>query len=141
MLAFAKDITKNNPIHPEESKNSELKEYMEYQRSLDHERLIYHALDQAKSKLQSNMTEFENDQGKLESYLQKSFPISNRPLKNADKIIFMLRKLINGHNSSKNWYKLKIKHFENYEFIFNNSLFFPNLKRQKIKSILSNLYD
>ena len=48
MLAFAKDITQNNPNHPEESKNSELKEYMDYQRTLNHERLIYHALDEAK---------------------------------------------------------------------------------------------
>ena len=106
MLAFAKDITQNNPSHPEESKNSELKEYMDYQRTLNHERLIYHALDQAKTSLQSNMTEFENDQEKLESYLKKSFPISNRPLKSADTIIFMLRKLINGHNSTNNWYKM-----------------------------------
>ena len=83
MLAFAKDITQDNPSHPEESKNSELKEHMDYQRALNHERLIYHALDQAKTSLQSNMTEFENDPEKLESYLQKSFPISNRPLKNA----------------------------------------------------------
>jgi hypothetical protein len=45
MLAFAKDITIKDPNHPEEAKNSELKEYMNYQRSLDHERLIYHALD------------------------------------------------------------------------------------------------
>ena len=106
MLAFAKNINQNNPSHPEESKNSELKEYMDYQRTLNHERLIYHALDQAKTSLQSNMTEFENDQEKLESYLKKSFPISNKPLKSADTIIFMLRKLINGHNSTNNWYRM-----------------------------------
>ena len=106
MLAFAKNINQNNPSHPEESKNSELKQYMDYQRTLNHERLIYHALDQAKTSLQSNMTEFENDQEKLESYLKKSFPISNKPLKSADTIIFMLRKLINGHNSTNNWYRM-----------------------------------
>ena len=106
MLAFAKNINQNNPSHPEESKNSELKEYMDYQRTLNHERLIYHALDQAKTCLQSNMTAFGNDREKLENYLKKSFPISNKPLKNADTIIFMLRKLINGHNSTNNWYKM-----------------------------------
>jgi hypothetical protein len=45
MLAFAKDINIKELNHPEEGKNSELKEYMDYQRALDHERLIYHALD------------------------------------------------------------------------------------------------
>ena len=30
VLAFAKNINQNNPSHPEESKNSELKEYMDY---------------------------------------------------------------------------------------------------------------
>ncbi|HIB42763.1 MAG TPA: hypothetical protein EYO37_02100 [Nitrospina sp.] len=106
MLAFAKNINQNNPSHPEESKNSELKEYMDYQRTLNHERLIYHALDRAKTSLQSNMTEFENDHEKLESYLKKAFPISNKPLQSADTIIFMLRKLINGHNSTNNWYRM-----------------------------------
>ena len=65
MLAFAKDITQNNPNHPEESKNSELKEYMGYQRTLNHERLIYHALDLAKTSLQNHMNEFEDNQEKL----------------------------------------------------------------------------
>jgi hypothetical protein len=54
MLAFAKDITIKDPNHPEEAKNSELKEYMNYQRSLDHERLIYHALDYSKTELQNS---------------------------------------------------------------------------------------
>jgi len=106
MLAFAKDINQGNPSHPEESKNSELKEYMDYQRALNHERLIYNALDQAKTSLQSNMTEFENDHEQLESYLKKSFPISNGPLKSVDTIMFMLRKLVNGHNSTNNWYRM-----------------------------------
>ena len=106
MLAFAKDITQKNPNHPEESKNSELKAYMDYQRTLNHERLIYHALEYAKTSLQSSMTECENDQEKLESYLKKNFPLSLGSIKNADTCIFMLRKLINGHNSSNNWYKM-----------------------------------
>ena len=42
MLAFAKDITKKISSHPEEDKNSELKEYLDYHRALNHERLIYH---------------------------------------------------------------------------------------------------
>ena len=54
---------------------------MDYQRALNHERLIYNALDQAKTSLQSNMTEFENDHEQLESYLKKSFSPKNH-LKN-----------------------------------------------------------
>ena len=106
MLAFAKDISMKEPNHPEEGKNSELKEYMDYQRALDHERLIYHALDYSKTELQNNITKLQGGQEKLEDYLKNNFPISYKPLKSADTIIFMLRKLINGHNSSNNWYKM-----------------------------------
>ena len=84
MLAFAKDITQNSPNHPEESKNSELKEYMGYQRPLNHERLIYHALDLAKTSLQNHMKEFEDNQEKLLSdytyYFQRSFLMPNQLL-------------------------------------------------------------
>jgi len=106
MLAFAKDISMKEPNHPEEGKNSELKEYMDYQRALDHERLIYHALDYSKTELQNSITKLQDKQEKLEDYLKNNFPISYKPLKSADIIIFMLRKLINGHNSSNNWYKM-----------------------------------
>ena len=106
MLAFAKDITKNISSHPEEDKNSELKEYLDYHRALNHERLIYHSLDHAKTNLQNGMTEFEGDQKKLQNYLKDNFPVSGEILKSADTIIFMLRKLINGQNSTNNWYKM-----------------------------------
>jgi hypothetical protein len=106
MLAFAKDITTNIPTHPEEDKNSELKEYLDYHRALNHERLIYHSLDHAKTNLQNGMTEFEGDQEKLQNYLKHNFPVSGEILKSADTIIFMLRKLINGQNSTNNWYKM-----------------------------------
>jgi hypothetical protein len=79
---------------------------MDYQRALDHERLIYHALDYSKTELQNSITKLQGRQEKLEDYLKNNFPISYKPLKSADTIIFMLRKLINGHNSSNNWYKM-----------------------------------
>ena len=41
MLAFAKDITQGQPTTVKESENDELKQYMEYQRKLNHERLVY----------------------------------------------------------------------------------------------------
>jgi len=105
MLAFAKDITQNMPIHPEESKNSELKEYMDYQRKLDHERLIYHSLDHAKSALQEQLQSAMGDQEKLKPYLEQSFPISQR-FADGDTLMLMLRKLVNGHNSTNNWYRM-----------------------------------
>ena len=106
MLAFAKDITKKISSHPEEDKNSELKEYLDYHRALNHERLIYHSLDHAKTNLQNGMTEAAGDQEKLQNYLKHNFPVSGEILKSADTIIFMLRKLINGQNSTNNWYKM-----------------------------------
>ena len=74
MLAFAKDITKNISSHPEEDKNSELKEYLDYHRALNHERLIYHSLDHAKTNLQNSITEAAGDQEKLQNYLKHNFP-------------------------------------------------------------------
>ena len=105
MLAFAKDIIQNMPIHPEESKNSELKEYMDYQRKLDHERLIYHSLDHAKSELQERLQSAMGDQEKLKPFLEQAFPLSGR-FANADTLMLMLRKMINGHNSTNNWYRM-----------------------------------
>ena len=111
MLAFSKKITQNDLSHPEESNNSELKEYMDYQRTLNHERLIYNALDHAKTNLQNSMNELEDDKDKLENHLKISFPISHRSLKTADTVIFMLRKLINGHNSTNNWYRMNTYYY------------------------------
>ena len=106
MLAFAKDISQNNPKHSGESENSELKEYMDYQRALDHERLIYSSLDYAKTGLQESMTEFENDAKKLDGYLKENFPLSSALAGSADTMMLMLRKLVNGPNSTNNWYRM-----------------------------------
>ncbi len=105
MLAFAKDITQNMPIHPEEAKNSELKEYMDYQRKLDHERLIYHSLDHAKSDLQEQIQAALGDQEKIKPFLEQAFPVSQR-FADADTLMLMLRKMVNGHNSTNNWYRM-----------------------------------
>lgn len=123
MLAFAKDISQTDLKHPEEDKNSELKQYMDYQRKLDHERIVYHSLDQAKTDLQQKIQESAGDQKKLAPYLQQTFPLSYR-FADGDILMLMLRKLINGHNSSSNWYRINpyyyalvydcIKNFVNY---------------------------
>ncbi|MCF8719663.1 hypothetical protein [Nitrospina gracilis] len=105
MLAFAKDITKTDPGHPEEANNSKLKEYMDYQRSLNHERLIFHALDQAKSGLQQIIQEGWGETSKSEEYLKKNFPVSHR-YADQETLMIMLRKLVNAHNSTNNWYQM-----------------------------------
>ncbi|MCH8314292.1 MAG: hypothetical protein IID17_15055 [Nitrospinae bacterium] len=110
MLAFAKDITQTKPRHPEENKNSELKEYMDYQRKLDHERLIYHSLDHAKNILQENLQEAMGDQEKLKPCLQQSFPLS-KEFADADTLMLMLRKLVNGQNSTNNWYRMNAYYY------------------------------
>ena len=105
MLAFAKDITQGQPKISKESEDDELKQYMEYQRKLNHERLVYHALDYAKNHLQLNTQKLEGDEKKLSDYLKSAFPNSHR-FADAETIMLLLRKLVNGHNSSNNWYRM-----------------------------------
>lgn len=105
MLAFAKDISRKNPTHPEESQFPQLKEYMEYQRKLSHDRLVYHSLDDAKSFLREIIDESEGDEEKLKDLIKKGFPVSCE-FTDADTLMLMLRKLINAQNSTNNWYRL-----------------------------------
>ncbi|MGP0629889.1 hypothetical protein ACTRW9_09280 [Nitrospina sp. 32_T5] len=105
MLAFAKDITKTDPSHPEESNNEKLKEYMEYQRSLNHERLVFHALDRAKTGLQQIIQDSWGEATKSETYLKENFPVSQR-YADQETLMIMLRKLVNAHNSTNNWYQM-----------------------------------
>lgn len=105
MLAFAKDITQNQPKTSKESENDELKQYMEYQRKLNHERLVHHALDYAKNHLQLYIQKSEGNEEQLSEYLKNAFPISHR-FGNVDKIMLLLRKLRNGQNASNNWYRM-----------------------------------
>jgi len=105
MLAFAKDITKTDPNHPEESNNSGLKEYMDYQRQINHEKLIYHSLDHAKSYLQKIIQDHLGDEGKISDYLKQAFPVSHR-YATSDTMMLILRKLTNAHNTSNNWFRM-----------------------------------
>ena len=105
MLAFAKDITQNKPKNSKESENDELKQYMDYQRKLNHERLVHHALDYAKNHLQLNIQKADGNEEQLNNYLQNAFPISHR-FGDAEKIMLLLRKLANGQNTSNNWYRM-----------------------------------
>ncbi len=105
MLAFAKDITKTDPTHPDESNDPKLRDYMDYQRKLKHELFVYHALDHGKTYLQRNMDELGDDPEKIEAYLEKAMPFSHR-FADADTLLLMLRKTINAHNASNNWYRM-----------------------------------
>ncbi|GJL77941.1 MAG: hypothetical protein NPINA01_09300 [Nitrospinaceae bacterium] len=110
MLAFAKDISQTDLKHPEEDKNSDLKQYMDYQRQLDHERIVYHALDRAKTDLQQKIQEAGDDKEKLSPYLKEAFLVSHR-VADPDTVLLMLRKLINGHNSTNNWYRMNAYYY------------------------------
>jgi len=106
MLAFAKDISEKAPTHPEESKNEKLKDYMDYHRSLNHEKLVFYSLDHAKGFLQKNIGALGNNKKKLEEYAEKAFPVSYSHVASIDDLMTMLRKLSNAHNANNNWYRL-----------------------------------
>ena len=110
MLAFAKDITQKDPSHPEEAQNTKLKEYMSYQRRVNHEKLIYHSLEHSKSYLQKTINDMRGDENKLKKYLEQAFPATHR-YADSDTIMLMLRKLMNAHNASNNWYRLNRFYF------------------------------
>jgi len=105
MLAFAKDITQSNPKHSQEDQNPELREYMDYQRKLNHERLVYHSLDHAKTELQGKIESAKGESDKLAEYLQQAFPLSHE-FADADTLMLMLRKMINSHNAPDDWYRM-----------------------------------
>lgn len=110
MLAFAKDITQKEPKHPEEGQNAKLKEYMDYQRMVNHEKLIYHSLEHAKNYLQKTINDLRGDENKLKGYLEQAFPVTHR-YADSDTVMLMLRKLLNAHNASNNWYRLNRFYF------------------------------
>ena len=55
MLAFALDITQNKPANPKESENDGIKQYMDYQRKLNHVNLVKNSLEYAKNQLQKTL--------------------------------------------------------------------------------------
>ncbi len=128
MLAFAKDITQNQPKTSKESDNDELKQYMEYQRKLNHERLVYHALDYAKIHLQLNIKKLDQDEKQLGEYLQGAFPVSHR-FADAETIMLLLRKLGNGHNATNNWYRMNAYY---YALVFDSMKRFVKIYNQLV---------
>ena len=103
MLAFVLDITQNKPANSKENENDEVKQYMDYQRKLNHINLVKHSLDYAKNQLQENIDSSESE--KLSQFLKNIFPISHL-FADVETLMLMLRKLMNSHNSSNNWYRM-----------------------------------
>ena len=87
MLAFALDITQNKPANSKESENDELKQYMDYQRKLNHANLVKHSLEYTKNQLQENIDSSESE--KLSQYLKTVFPISHQ-FADAETLMLML---------------------------------------------------
>ena len=103
MLAFVLDITQNKPANSKEKENDEVKQYMDYQRKLNHINLVKHSLEYAKNQLQENIDSSESE--KLSQFLKNVFPISHQ-FADVETLMLMLRKLMNSHNSSNNWYRM-----------------------------------
>ena len=103
MLAFVLDITQNKPSNSKESENDEVKQYMDYQRKLNHINLVKHSLEYAKNQLQENIDSSESE--KLSQFLKNIFPISHQ-FADVETLMLMLRKLMNSQNSSNNWYRM-----------------------------------
>ena len=103
MLAFVLDITQNKPSNSKENENGEVKQYMDYQRKLNHINLVKHSLDYAKNQLQEHIDSSESE--KLSEFLKSIFPISHQ-FADVETLMLMLRKLMNSQNSSNNWYRM-----------------------------------
>ncbi len=105
MLAFAKDITQTEPNHRDEDKNPELKNYMNYQRKLNHVRIVYYSLKHAKNELQEYLQQLRKNGESANLYLEQAFPLSHHFAD--DRILtLMLKKLVGGHNEGKQWYRM-----------------------------------
>jgi len=103
MLAFVLDITQNKPANSKENENDEVKQYMDYQRKLNHINLVKHSLEHVKNQLQENIDSSESE--KLSQFLKDVFPISHQ-FADVETLMLMLRKLVNSQNSSNNWYRM-----------------------------------
>ncbi|GIS85092.1 MAG: hypothetical protein CM1200mP16_13920 [Nitrospina sp.] len=91
------------PKSSKESDNDELKQYMDYQRKLNHENLVKHSLEFVKNQLEENIE--SSDDAKPSQFLKTIFPISHQ-FADVETLMLMLRKLMNSQNSTNNWYRM-----------------------------------
>jgi hypothetical protein len=110
MLAFSKDITQKEPRHPQEDKDAQLKDYMDYHRRLNHVQIVYNALKLAKTKLEDNLQACRKKQEDPAPFLEKTFPFSHG-FAEPKTLLLMLKKLINAHNTPKKWYRMNAYYY------------------------------
>jgi len=110
MLAFSKDITEKEPRHPQEDKDALLKDYMDYHRRLNHVQIVYNALKHAKTKLEDNLQACRKKQEDPAPFLEKTFPFSHG-FAEPKTLLLMLKKLINAHNTPKQWYRMNAYYY------------------------------
>jgi hypothetical protein len=110
MLAFSKDITEKEPRHPQEDKDAQLKDYMDYHRRLNHVQIVYNALKHAKTKLEDNLQACRKKQEDPAPFLEKTFPFSHG-FAEPKTLLLMLKKLINAHNTPKQWYRMNAYYY------------------------------
>lgn len=110
MLAFSKDITQTEPRHPQENKDAKLKDYMDYQRKLKNAQIVYNALKHGKTQLEENLRTCRKNNLDPADFLEKAFPFSRR-FAEPKTLLLMLKKLINGHNASRQWYRMNAYYY------------------------------
>jgi len=110
MLAFSKDITQKEPKVPQESKDAKLKDYMDYQRKLNNSQIVYHALKYAKIQLEDSLKALRKHKQDPTDFLEKAFPFSRR-FADPKTLLLMIKKLINGHNVPRKWYRMNAYYY------------------------------
>ena len=110
MLAFSKDITQKEPRHPQEEKDAKLQSYMDYQRKLNNVQIAYNALKHGKTRLEENLQACRKNREDPSAFLEKEFPFSCR-FAEAKTLLLMLKKLINGQNAPRQWYRMNAYYY------------------------------
>jgi len=110
MLAFSKNITVKEPRHPQEDKDAKLKDYMGYQRKLNNAQIVYNALKHGKTQLEENLQACRKNKRDPSAFLEKVFPFSRR-FAEPKTLLLMLKKLINGQNAPKQWYRMNAYYY------------------------------
>ena len=78
---------------------------MNYQRKLNHVRIVYYSLKYAKNELQENLQKLRKNEKNADVYLEQAFPLSHH-FADDKTLTLMLKKLIGGHNEAKQWYRM-----------------------------------
>jgi len=105
MLAFSKDITQKDIKPPQENKDAKLKDYMVYQRKLNHVKIVYYALRHAKTQLEEHLQSCRKNRQDSAAFMEKAFPFSHR-FAEPKILLLMVKKLFSGHNVPREWYRM-----------------------------------